>query len=141
MEKICKKPEEYFGFVIWNLNNKLQSEIEEILGDKDVLYNHFMVLAALIYLKSIKKEPVNQKQLASYTKMREITISTIVRKLDRFGLLKIKKDKKDARSRMLLVTKKGADFFIRIITFIDDLDRTYNNRQTDLLRKKLLELF
>jgi DNA-binding MarR family transcriptional regulator len=142
-----KEPYKYTGFLIWVIGNVLSQNTEDVFaGNKKILFNHFMVLASLFWLLEAKGR-VNQRTLATYTHLREITISTIIKKLVVEKYVSVVVDKDDRRSKSLLITEKGLTVLTSLLDQIvekEDKLKTpelsgLNNKLTSLLKMVSLE--
>lgn len=133
----CKDPYSYTGFLVWVIGNILSQSIEGATANKDkLLFNHFMVLASLFWLSCSEKK-VNQRRLATYTHMREITVSTIVKKLEKSGYVAVDVDEDDKRSKLLSVTEYGTTTFM---SMIEDVVQRERRIDSPGLQKKLAAL-
>lgn len=133
----CKDPYSYTGFLIWVMGNILSQSIEGAAANKDNLpFNHFMVLASLFWLSCSEKK-VNQRRLATYMHMREITVSTIMKKLEKKGYVSVDVDEDDKRSKLLSVTEYGTTTFMGMI---EDVVRRERRIDSPGLQKKLASL-
>lgn len=131
------EPYQYTGFLIWVIGNILSQNIEEVFsGNKKMLFSHFMVLASLFWLLEIK-EKVNQRTLATYTHLREITISTIIKKLVTEKYISVITDKDDKRSKSLLITKKGMDILVSLLDQVIEKESKLKKPELSGLNKKL----
>jgi DNA-binding MarR family transcriptional regulator len=141
-EKGCnyKDPYKYTGFLVWVIGNMLTKSVEEShVNSKKMLFSNFMVLASLSWLLADKKK-VNQRTLASYTHLREITISTIVKKLNTQNYITVVVDDEDKRSKSLLLTNKGESFLVEMLDEITKKEELLQTKKLSGLQEKLTSL-
>ena len=102
-----QNPYSYIGYLVWAVNNILSQSIESLPENKHRLsYNHFMLLTSLYWLTETRKT-VNQRDLAVFSHMPQITVSTTVKKLAEKGYLTVRTSPLDKRSRLLTLTSSG----------------------------------
>jgi DNA-binding MarR family transcriptional regulator len=132
-----KEPYHYTGFLVWVIGNILSENFERSHVNKHkMLSNHFMVLASLFWLLKVK-EKVNQRTLASYTHLREITVSTIVKKLALKKYVTIVVDKTDKRSKSLMLTETGLHVLVELLDDVTKREQQSNIKALSGLQEKL----
>ena len=100
-------PYSYIGYLVWAINNILSYSIESLPANKHRLsYNHFMMLTSLYWLTETRK-PVNQRDLAFFTHIPQITVSTTVKKLVEKGYIDVRTSPTDKRANLLSLTPSG----------------------------------
>ena len=130
-------PYQYIGFLIWVIGNIFGQSMDSSSANKDkMLFSNFMVLAALFWLLSEKKS-VNQRALAKYIHLREITVSTIIKKLTEQGYVSIAIDKLDKRSKSLQITAKGVGFLRTMLDDVVEKESKLNGKGLDSLKHGL----
>ncbi|MEI6462452.1 MAG: winged helix DNA-binding protein [bacterium] len=128
-----KDPYSYIGFIIWTLENITSSAMEDYYtGKRKIPYSYIMVLSSLYWLMT-KRESINQKDLANYTHMKEITISVIIRKLNKLGLVEIIKDKEDMRAKKIKVSKKGAEVLTGFLDIVVEVEKNIQSKTPELM--------
>lgn len=132
-----KEPYEYTGFLVWVIGNVLSQSVEESFsGKKKILFSHFMVLASLFWLLE-SKEKVNQRMLATYTHLREITISTIIKKLVADKYVSVVADEEDRRSKLLHVTERGMTLLLEMLDVVIEKEGRLATKKLSGLQAKL----
>ncbi len=132
-----KDPYSYTGFLIWIIGNILSQDIEDSeTKNHKVIFSHFMVLASLFWLLETKKK-VNQRNLAMYTHLREITISTIIKKLHIQKYVSVITDNSDKRSKIITITEKGLRFLIETLDSINQKEKRLKKKELSGLAEKL----
>ena len=83
-----------------------------------------MTLAALGYLQQ-QQEEVNQIDIAVNTDMDVMTVSTIVRNLEKQALINRNVSKIDSRAKVITITSQGSFVLNQALKIVEDIDRTY----------------
>ncbi len=122
-EKIfsVETPEESTGFLLWQVTNLWQREIKKALEQYDLTHSQFVLLASILWL-SQQKESVTQILLSTHTKIDPMTTSTVLRTLQKKGLLQRQEHSTDTRAKTVELTadgKKMARFAVKTIEKFD----------------------
>jgi len=134
-------PYQYIGFLVWVIGNIFGQSMDNSSANKDkILFSNFMVLAALYWLLNEKDNIINQRTLAKYTHLREITVSTIIKKLTKQGYVAISIDKSDKRSKSLLITSKGVNFLRAMLDDVIEKEAKINKNGLSSLKQGLAML-
>ena len=107
-EKIfsVETPEESSGFLLWQVTNLWQREIKKALEKYDLTHSQFVLLASILWL-SQQNESITQILLSSHTKIDPMTTSTVLRTLQKRGLLQREEHLTDARAKVVELTLDG----------------------------------
>lgn len=130
--KDCSKygsPEDSVAFLMWKLNNRFSNDLTNTLYKHNINYNHFMVLAALSWMVKDFGE-VNQRALMNFLNMPEITISTIIRKLQKNNYIRVTTSTGDKRSNSVSMTDKGNEFVFSVLDMCMEFEKNIKNRDT-----------
>lgn len=94
------------GIVFESVNNKRQQIIRNKFVQISLTYPQFLILNALTKLQE-EKEEVKQVDLADFTGMDVMTVSTIVRNLEKQALISRENSEKDTRAKIIKLTIDG----------------------------------
>lgn len=94
------------GIAFESVNNKRQQIIRNKFVQISLTYPQFLILNALEKLQE-KKEEVKQVDLADFTRMDVMTVSTIVRNLEKQALISRENSEKDTRAKIIKLTNDG----------------------------------
>lgn len=102
-------PHTYIGFLVWTLTNIMSNAMTDTYKTPEKLcFSHLMVLSSL-YWKMNENKNTNQKDLANFMYMKEVTTSVILRKLYSMKLVDFLVDKKDKRAKLVKLTSRGEE--------------------------------
>jgi DNA-binding MarR family transcriptional regulator len=91
-----------------------------------------------------RPEPPPMGPVASLLAMDRTTLTAALKPLERRGLVQVKKDPSDRRSRILVLTDEGRTLLARAVPIWkkthDELEREAPSIDWDLLRKNLSEI-
>src|ERR1041385_8352196 len=82
-----ESPDDSSGFLLWQVTNLWQREIKKALEKHGLTHSQFVLLASIHWL-TLSKQNVTQILLSSHTKIDPMTTSTVLRTLQKKGLLK-----------------------------------------------------
>lgn len=99
-------PEESSGFLLWQVTNLWQREIKKALEKYDLTHSQFVLLASILWL-SVQKETVTQILLSGHTKIDPMTTSTVLRTLQKKGLIQRQEHLTDTRAKTVELTTDG----------------------------------
>ncbi len=72
---------------------------------------------------------VNQQELANLTYKDKSSLSYLIKNMEKRGLVRREEDENDKRSKLVMLTPKGKEFYIEIRKIINDV---YNELEKDL---------
>lgn len=99
------------SFRLWQANNKVQGLLRPCLGELELTYVQYMVLASLAF--DMNKRAINQKQLARTLDIDLTMASQVIRKLEQNRFLVRTRGIIDGRAVSLRITAKGMNLAIR----------------------------
>ena len=147
-EKIfsVETPEESSGFLLWQVTNLWQREIKKALEKYDLTHSQFVLLASILWL-SQQEESVTQILLATHTKIDPMTTSTVLRTLQKKGLLQRQEHLTDTRAKTVALTTRGhkiAKLAVKTVEIFDgdffqplgDKTKDFNKKLNSLLTQK-----
>ncbi|NOU47973.1 MAG: MarR family transcriptional regulator, partial [Bacteroidales bacterium] len=118
---IFDKTEESPGFLLWQVTNLWQREIKKALEKYDLTHSQFVLLASLLWL-SKENESVTQITLSFHTKIDPMTTSTVLRTLQKKGLIKRQEHLTDTRAKTVKLTTDGQKIAILAVKTVEELD-------------------
>ena len=138
-------PEESAGFLLWQVTNLWQREIKKALEAYDLTHSQFVLLASILWLTS-KNDSVTQVILSAHTKIDPMTTSTVLRTLQRKGLIKRHEHKTDTRAKTVALTSSGEKVAAQAVKTVEKFDaaffkllghkqKAFNNKLSLLLRQ------
>ena len=99
-------PEDSPGFLLWQVTNLWQRELKKALEKLDLTHAQFVLLASTLWL-SQHQEDVTQVILSSHTKIDPMTTSTVLRTLQKKGLLSRQEHSTDTRAKTVVQRTKN----------------------------------
>ena len=137
-----KKAEDSSGFLLWQVTSLWQREIRKTLEPFGLTHSQFVLLTSTYWLSMINEE-VTQVRLSSHTKIDAMTTSTVLRTLQKKGLIKRQEHATDTRAKVITITPKGEDLVKPAVKAIERFDKSFFSllgSQTADFNKKLLRL-
>lgn len=139
-------PEESSGFLLWQVTNLWQRELRKALEKYNITHSQFVLLASILWL-SLKKENVTQILLSTHTKIDPMTTSTVLRTLQKKGLLRRQEHLTDTRAKTVELTENGiktAKLAVKAVEIFDgeffqplgDKTKDFNKKLNSLLRRE-----
>ncbi|MHB1687146.1 MAG: MarR family winged helix-turn-helix transcriptional regulator [Ignavibacteriaceae bacterium] len=117
-------PEESSGFLLWQVTNLWQREIKKALEKYDLTHSQFVLLASILWF-SQQKESVTQILLSSHTKIDPMTTSTVLRTLQRKGLLQRQEHSTDTRAKTVELTDSGQKIAKQAVKTVEKFDKEF----------------
>lgn len=114
-------PEESSGFLLWQVTNLWQREIKKVLEKYNLTHSQFVLLASILWL-SEQKEIVTQILLSSHTKIDPMTTSTVLRALQKRGLLERQEHLTDTRAKTVGLTSSGRKIAKLAVKTVEQFD-------------------
>lgn len=99
-------PEESSGFLLWQVTNLWQREIKKALEKYDLTHSQFVLLASILWL-ALHKKDITQIILSAHTKIDPMTTSTVLRTLQKRGLIERQEHLTDTRAKTVKLTSNG----------------------------------
>jgi DNA-binding MarR family transcriptional regulator len=98
------------GYIIWELNNKIEVKMNSILGECKITRFQFFVLMGLNVAKE-NKLIMTQDQLSTFINSNSMMVSKVLRQLEKNGYIERIENPKDTRSKIVSITKQGGEIF------------------------------
>lgn len=133
----CVDPQDDIGYLIWQILKFWQRGKHRILDEFGITASQLEVMGAIYHLGKGDKE-VTQIILSQETNIDPMTVSTILRNLQKKGLIDRTESKTDTRARSVEITKQGNELFVKAIARVkEQQDHLFKNIDTVALKKQL----
>lgn len=129
-------PEKYICFKLNKVRRKINRYYESKLAPFNITPVQFYVLSALW-----DKDEIKFKDLAHRLDMDSSTLTGILDRIEKRGLIKRKEDPKDRRSVLVFLTPKSKELLLpQMMEIAQDLDHEFRNKISDKEFQLLLQL-
>lgn len=118
------KAEDSSGFLLWQVTNLWQREIRKALEVHDITHSQFVLMASIHWLTLQHKE-VTQILLSSHTKIDPMTTSTVLRTLQRKGLVIRQEHATDTRAKTVVLTDTGKKLIKKAVVTVEQFDHSF----------------
>lgn len=118
----CSKstePNNDISFLIWRIMKHWQRGKQRLLDEFGITGSQMELLGAICYMSKHKME-ATQIILSQETEIDPMTTSTILRNLQKKGLISRRESTTDTRARIVEVTNEGSDLFFRVKAKIEE---------------------
>lgn len=123
----AKKPNEEISYLIWRLLKYWQRGKQRLLDEFGLTSSQMELLGAIYHLSEQEKD-LTQIVLSQKTEIDPMTTSTILRNLQKKGLINRRESTTDTRARVVEVTDVGAALFIKAkAKVIEEQDKLLKN--------------
>lgn len=143
MDENCIKlgnPNDDIGYLIWRVTKFWQRGKHKILDEFGLTGPQLELLGAIYHMSKLKME-ATQIVLSQETEIDPMTTSTILRNLQKKGLINRRESTTDTRARIVEVTQNGADLFVKAITKVkESQDTLFENIDKEALKTHLQTL-
>lgn len=132
-----KNPEEDLGYLIWRITKYWQRGKHRMLDEFGLTGSQTEILGAIYHLSQQENE-VTQIILSQETEIDPMTVSTILRNLQKKGLVTRKESSIDTRARVVELTDEGRELFERTITKVKEAqDGLFENIDVETMKDQL----
>ncbi|OZI06526.1 MarR family transcriptional regulator [Siphonobacter sp. BAB-5385] len=114
------------GFLLWKVSNLWQRELKNHLDPFGLTHCQFSLLAS-VYWNNQFKEQVTQVDLSEHTRIDPMTTSTVVRTLEKKGLISRTEHTTDTRAKALGLTPQGIDTLEKAIQSVEAFEEQFFN--------------
>lgn len=129
--------EDDIGYLIWKIMKFWQRGKHRILDEYGITVSQMEVMGA-IYKRKNDQNEVTQILLSQDTDIDPMTVSTIIRNLQKKGLITRKESETDTRARVVELTKAGNDLLEKAVKKVKrEHEHLYRNIDTKTLRTQL----
>ena len=137
LELLPKDPYDDLGFLFWQIMKAWQRDKQHLLGEFDITASQMEVLSSAFHL-SLEGSEVTQIAIANFINVDPMTTSTVLKNLEKKGLIKRRASKIDTRARVVEVTKKGDSLLGEAITKVRaSTEKMLSKVDQDLLKGQL----
>ncbi len=122
MDIKCNKlgnPNEEIGYLIWRVSKYWQRGKHKLLDEFGLTGTQLELLGAIYHMSSQNTE-ATQILLSQETEIDPMTTSTILRNLEKKGLISRRESTTDTRARIVEVTEAGAELFVKAVTKVKE---------------------
>lgn len=131
---------EDIGYLIWRISKIWQRGKLKILDEFGLTGPQLELLGAIYHLKKLNIE-TTQIVLSQVTDIDPMTTSTILRNLQKKGLINRKESKTDTRARIVEITKQGTDISTKAILKVKEAQEIFmKNIDKEALKTQLQNL-
>jgi DNA-binding MarR family transcriptional regulator len=131
-------PKQSPGFLLWRVSLEWQRQIREVLVPLDLTHVQFVLLVSTVWWFDQGVE-INQALLSEKTGVDKMTVSDVVKTLEKKQLLMRVKSKKDKRVFHLTPTDEGAQRAGKALLVVQQADREFFAHST-WPQEKIVEL-
>lgn len=135
-----EKPEDSLGFLLWKNTTIWQRKIKAALASFDISHAQFVIMAATRWFFETKQDPT-QVAIANMTGLDKMTISKSLKKLASLGLVSRSEDVRDTRAKTVILTTKGNQSIIKLVSIVEGIDRQFFGVLLDKEQKMLNQIF
>lgn len=118
------KTEDSIGFLLWQVTNLWQREIRKALEKYDLTHSQFVLLASILSLNK-EMDIVTQIRLSNHTKIDPMTVSTVLRTLQKKGLVKRKEHASDTRAKTVDLSPNGEKTVQQVLKTVEQFDKSF----------------
>lgn len=134
--------EESTGFLLWQVTSLWQREIAKTLLEFDLTHSQFVLLTSLYWL-NLQNRDVTQIVLSNHTKIDPMTTSTVLRTLQKKGMLQRQEHLSDTRAKNVMLTELGESIIKKAVVAVEQFDKQFFSRlkmETTAFNQALLSL-
>ncbi len=140
MDEKCKKlgnPNDDIGYLIWRVTKYWQRGKHKLLDEFGLTTAQLELLGAICHMSSHNIE-ATQIALSQETEIDPMTTSTVLRNLQKKGLISRRESTTDTRARIVELTTDGSELFAKAITKVKEgQDLLFENIDKELLKQQL----
>lgn len=142
MEVNCKlgNPNEEVGYLIWRVSKFWQRSKHKVLDEFGLTTSQMELLGAIYHMSRQQKE-ATQIVLSQETEIDPMTTSTILRNLEKKGLISRRESVTDTRARIVELTEAGKELFEKAIAKVKSgQELLFKNIDVEVLKTQLIIL-
>ena len=117
-------PEESSGFLLWQVTNLWQREIRKVLEPYNLTHSQFVLLISTLWLTK-ENQLITQVILSAHTKIDPMTTSTVLRTLQKKGLIQRIEHETDTRAKTILLTAAGSELAKMAVKTVEKFDHEF----------------
>lgn len=137
-----KQSDKSIGFSFIKVYNLWHKKIKKALSNVGLTHPQFIVLTSLSFLLNNQTE-VNQVDIANATNIDVMTTSTIIKNLEKKGLVIRSISHIDTRAKLITLTESGNSLVEISVPIVENIDKNFFgslDNQTSNFNKLLLSL-
>lgn len=119
-----EKADDSSGFLLWQVTNLWQREIRKALEPFDLTHSQFVLLASIHWL-TLQNQEVTQIVLSGHTKIDPMTTSTVLRAMQKKGLLNRQEHLTDSRAKTVALTPVGKELVLQAVVAVEAFDQEF----------------
>ncbi len=119
-----KQPEYTVSSTLWQVTTLWQRGVKKALDNIDLTPPQSIILSSLVFL-SKQKDSITQIDLSLHSKIDPMTTSTIIRTLEKKGLVKRKEHETDTRAKAVVLTSNGTKIARQAAKLIEKFDHQF----------------
>jgi len=143
MDGNCNKlenPTDDIGYLIWRISKFWQRGKHRLLDEFGLTGPQLELLGAIYHMSKMKME-ATQIILSQETDIDPMTTSTVLRNLQKKGLINRRESTVDTRARVVEVTEAGSELFVKATTKVKESQKTLlENLDKEALKTQLQRL-
>lgn len=140
--KFDQQSDKSIGYSFIKVYNLWHKRIKKALSEIGLTHPQFIVLTSLSFLIN-NQEKVNQVDIANATNIDVMTISTIVKNLEKKGFVTRNISHTDTRAKLITLTDNGHFLVEKSVPIVENIDKEFFgslNDQTSTFNNLLLDL-
>ena len=118
------------GLLFIKVYNKWESNLKRVLKSVDLTLPQFIILTSLLFLSN-REEYVTQVDIARFTGMDVMTVSQIVRLLEKKDYIKRDQHPMDNRAKLVSVTNSGAEKVNQALPLVEGVDEEFFDKLSE----------
>lgn len=139
-QEYIKPDENDISYLLWNIMRLWQRIRQKHLDKYNTTVSQMELLGGVYYLNQMEEE-VTQILLSQQTGIDPMTTSTILRNLEKKGLVVRKPSKTDTRARMVELTQKGEETLFAVVKEMKEAQaKVLENINQEVVRQELKKL-
>ena len=119
--------EDSTGFLLWQVTNTWQREIRKALEPFAITHSQFVLLASVSWLTGLGS-PVTEVLLSDHSKIDPMTTSTVLRTLQKKGLVLRQEHETDTRAKTVALTAAGESLVKQAVATVERFDHDFFSR-------------
>ena len=112
------------GFLLWKVTTLWQQEIKKALTHFDMAHTQYVIMASIHWL-NLHNDEVTQVKLSHYTKIEPMTVSVILKTLQKKNWIIRKEHSTDTRAKSVELTEKGKKLIKKATVVVETTDRSF----------------
>lgn len=121
---MIENAEDSTGFLVWQVTSLWQREIRRLLEPHDLTHSQFVIMASTHWL-SMRQQDVTQILLSEHSKIDPMTTSTVLRTLQKKGLVQRREHATDTRAKTVSLTELGEKVIKQAVVIVEGFDRDF----------------